>query len=118
MLFLGAGASKAVGIDDLENLTRRIKQRLGEREYGDRIKHIVSVLEDANRVHRFFNEGEIDIEVIFSVLNGLFSPRKALEELGPYAVYINQLGGNPQPPFSDISEQEVNQMNYSRTSYH
>jgi hypothetical protein len=110
MLFLGAGASKAVGIDDLENLTRRIKQRLGEQGYGDLIKHIVNVLEDANLDHRFFNEGEIDIEVIFSVLNGLLSPRKALEELGPYAIYINQLGGNPQQPYSNISKQEVNQI--------
>jgi hypothetical protein len=97
MLFLRA--------DDLENLTTRIKERLGQQGYGDRIKHIVSILEDANRVHRFFNEGEIDIEVIFSVLNGLLSPRKALDGLGPYAIYINQLGGNPQPPYSDISEQ-------------
>jgi hypothetical protein len=60
MLFLGAGASKAVGIDDLENLTTRIKQTLEEQGYGDHIQHIIRVLEEANRHQRFFNDGEID----------------------------------------------------------
>jgi hypothetical protein len=62
MLFLGAGASKVVGIDDLENLTTRIKQTLEQQGYGDHIQHIVGV-EEANRHQRFFNGGIINADL-------------------------------------------------------
>jgi hypothetical protein len=63
MLFLGAGASKAVGIGDLKDLTDEIMVRLKKEGYDDLIQHITEMLEKANRDNRFFNQGEIDIEV-------------------------------------------------------
>jgi hypothetical protein len=85
-LFSGAGASKAVGIGDLKELTDKVKVRLKEEGYGDLIQHITETLEKANFDNRFFNQGEIDIELIFSVLSGLSNPIKGLKDLGPYAV--------------------------------
>jgi hypothetical protein len=76
MLFLGAGGSKAVGIGDLKDLTAKINVRLIEEGYEDLIQHITEILEKANLNNRYFNECEIDIEVIFSVLNGLSNPIK------------------------------------------
>jgi phage replication-related protein YjqB (UPF0714/DUF867 family) len=88
MLFLGAGASKAVGIGDLKDLTDAIMVRLKKVGYEDLIQDITETLKKANLHNRFFNEGEIDIEVIFSVLNALSNPTKALKEIGPYAIIL------------------------------
>jgi hypothetical protein len=105
MLFLGAGASKAVGIGDLKELTKNVKVRLMKKGYGNLIQQVISILGKANmrirkKDNRFFNEGEIDIEVIFSVLNGLSNPIKALKDLGPYAIYINELSRKRESPLS------------------
>jgi hypothetical protein len=102
MLFLGAGTSKAVGIGDLHDLTAIVKKRLKAEGYDDLIIHIIETLKNANKNSPFFNQHEIDIEVIFSVLNGLMDPTKALKELGPYAIYINELCRNPKSPYSDF----------------
>ncbi len=88
MLFLGAGASKAVGIGDLQELTKHIMTRLQKEGYEDLIKHVKATLKKANLRNRYFNKSEIDIEVIFSVLNGLSNPTRALKDLGPYAIYV------------------------------
>jgi hypothetical protein len=109
MLFLGAGASRAVGLPDMRDLTIAVNARLEKEGYGQLIRHITDTLEHANRDSRFFNQGEIDIEVIFSVLNGRINPVKTLKELGPFAIYINELGGNPTIPFEETlrNEQEL-----------
>ena len=44
MLFLGAGASKAVGIGHIQDLTQRIKERLSNSEYREIWEHIETVL--------------------------------------------------------------------------
>src|SRR5215204_6034322 len=109
MLFLGAGASSAVGIPALAGLTASIISRLEAEGYGELIHHITETLERANQGSRFFNQGEIDIEVIFSVLNGRIDPETALMELGPFAIYLNALGGNRNLPFEDKlrNEQDI-----------
>lgn len=109
MLFLGAGASKAVGIGDLKDLTDEIMVRLKKEGYEDLIQDITETLKKANLDNRYFNEGEIDIEVIFSVLDGLSHPTKALKDLGPYAIYINELGRNQESPLSEplLNEEEM-----------
>jgi hypothetical protein len=63
-----------------------VKKQLKGEGYGDLINHIIETLKNANKKSRFFNQREIDIEVIFSVLNGLIDPTKALKDLGPYAI--------------------------------
>jgi hypothetical protein len=115
MLFLGAGASKAVGIGDLKDLTDEIMVRLKKEGYEDLIQDITETLEKANRDNRFFNQGEIDIEVIFSVLNGLSNPTKALKEIGPYAIYVNELGRNQESPLSEHLRNNEEEMKRIRT---
>jgi hypothetical protein len=105
MLFLGAGASKAVGIGDLKDLTDEIMVRLEKEGCEGLIQDITEALKKANLDNRYFNEGEIDIEVIFSVLDGLSNPTKALKDLGPYAIYINELGRNQ--PERLLNEEEM-----------
>ena len=104
--------SQAVGIGDLQDLTNKIKVRLEKEGHLSLLQHITDTLENANRDNRFFNQGEIDIEVIFSVLNGLAHPTKALKDLGPYAIYVDELGRKPVSPYSNSlqNEQEINRI--------
>jgi hypothetical protein len=51
-----------------------VKKQLKGEGYGDLINHIIETLKNANKKSRFFNQREIDIEVIFSVLIGLMDP--------------------------------------------
>ena len=55
---------------------------------GDVLNHVCVVLHKANKKGEFFNEGEIDIEVILSVLNARANHINALEESGPYSIYL------------------------------
>jgi SIR2-like domain len=94
VLFLGAGASKAVDIDDLSGLTIKVNNKIERTyaQYHDLSKHIVDTLVKANKSSKFFfNKREIDIEVLFSVLNALTNHTSKLKDLGPYAIYIDQL---------------------------
>ena len=102
MLFLGAGASKAVGIGHIQDLTQRIKERLSNSEYREIWEHIETVLESANTNNRFFNLGEIDLEVIFSVLKARAHHINALKDLGSYAIYLDQLRNGEELPLEDI----------------
>src|ERR687895_1963913 len=90
MLFLGAGASKAAHVADLSDLTERVKAKLIQDNHADLLQHIITILTDADKDHRFFC-GTIDLEVILSVLNGIMDPLHSLKDLGPYAIYLNQL---------------------------
>jgi hypothetical protein len=69
LLFVGAGCSKAVGSKDLQELTIKAKDALKKEGYADLLKAIEVRLESANRNYQFFNQGEIDLEVILSILN-------------------------------------------------
>jgi hypothetical protein len=92
LLFLGAGASKAVGIGDLKELTVKVKKELCKKGYGKVLKDINHVLCRANSKRQFFNEGEIDLEVTISVLNATINHLKSLKESGPYSIYLAALG--------------------------
>lgn len=43
MLFLGAGASKAVHVADLSDLTERVKAKLIEDNHADLLQHIITL---------------------------------------------------------------------------
>ena len=94
MLFLGAGASKAVGVGDLKDITKRIVTKFTNAGYGELVQHILDTLNDSG----LFKERELDIEVIFSVLNGRINHKKTMNALGPYAIYLEQLEGNRNKP--------------------
>jgi SIR2-like protein len=89
MLFLGAGASKAVELGDLQDLTKKIEKEFEHTEIGDFIRYIRNRIEIANGSYEFFSPDEIDLEVIFSILNAAPNHESTLKELGPYAVYLD-----------------------------
>jgi hypothetical protein len=60
MLFLGAGASKAVDVGDLKKLTKTVNTEIRNMGYGELLQHIEDTLNKANKGLRFFNQGEID----------------------------------------------------------
>ncbi len=65
------------------------KRSLEERGYGDVLKEIERRLESANHNYQFFNEGEIDLEVILPILNANTDHTNALKEVGPFAIYLS-----------------------------
>jgi excinuclease UvrABC nuclease subunit len=101
LLFLGAGASKAVGIGDLQDLTAKVTDKLINKGYGDILEHTIETLKTANQESIFFNQGEVDLEVIFSILNSRTDHIKTIKELGPYPIYLSELGQIVNLPYSD-----------------
>lgn len=89
MLFLGAGASKAVGIGQLSDLTAKVMLKLEKTQYDDVIKDIISELGKKNSRYNYYEKNEIDIEVILSVLNNGINHVNSMRELGPYAIYAS-----------------------------
>jgi hypothetical protein len=112
MLFLGAGASKAVDIGDLKDLTDKVNAKIISRGYGKLLDHIQDTLKKANSDSRFFNQGETDIEVVFSILNSRTEPVDALKNLGPYSIYINELREQSELPYADQlqNKEEINNL--------
>jgi hypothetical protein len=89
VLFIGAGCSKAVGSNDLRDLTLKVKDELKKNGYGDVLMEIEERLESANHNYQFFNEGEIDLEVILSILNANTDYGIVLKETGPFTIYLS-----------------------------
>ena len=102
MLFIGAGCSKAVGSKDLLGLTLKAKDELKKNGYGDVLTQIEARLESVNKNHQFFNEREIDLEVILSILNASTDYKGALKEMGPFTIYLSA--------FADITKLSVQQI--------
>jgi hypothetical protein len=107
LLFLGAGASKAVGIGDLKELTVKVNKELCKQGYGKVLKDIVQVLCRANTERQFFNEGEIDLEVTLSILNAKINHLGALKESGPYSIYLAELGKMINPPHLRFCTEDI-----------
>jgi len=112
MLFLGAGASKAVDIGDLKDLTNKVNAKIRSRGYGKLLNHIEDTLKKANSDARFFNQGEIDLEVVFSILNSRVDQVNAVKDLGPYSIYINELRAHSELPYADQlqNKEEINNL--------
>jgi hypothetical protein len=89
MLFLGAGASKAVGLSDLQGLTSRVKEKIEEKGYENAFEDVIGILEKTNQTYQFFNNDEIDLEQILTILKSRVNHKNALKELGPYAIFLN-----------------------------
>jgi hypothetical protein len=93
MLFLGAGASHAFGIGQLQDFTTQVNRIFADHGYSRLIDHIHQTLVNANRDSQFFfDESEIDMEVILSVLELMAHPiQTAHNGGGPRILYLNQL---------------------------
>jgi hypothetical protein len=101
VLFLGAGVSHALGLHDLQGITTAVIDQLDNQGQRELVHHIITTLERANVNSSFFNPGEIDLEIIFSVMNGIANSTEVLRDSGPYSIYINELGGSPRSPYAD-----------------
>ncbi|WXG47714.1 MAG: SIR2 family protein [Candidatus Atabeyarchaeum deiterrae] len=86
MLFVGAGISKVFGVETMLGLYKAVKARL-EKEGLD---HALELIDSVERqlVRSGYEQREVDIETVFSVLNGLLRPQRALKEAGPFASYV------------------------------
>jgi hypothetical protein len=90
MLFLGAGASNAVGIGHLSILTKKIIKELNKTRYSYVIDEIITGLNQKNKNNLYYKSKEIDIEIILSILNRCTNPKESLKNLGPYAIFCSQ----------------------------
>jgi hypothetical protein len=55
MLFLGAGASHAFGIGQLQDFTIRVNSIFADQGYSELLDHIHQTLVNANRTSQFFS---------------------------------------------------------------
>lgn len=93
MLFLGAGASKAVGLPTLHELTQKIRVR--DPDIDKRFNEIDNVVRGSENGIGY-QEGELDLEVYFTILNSLVEPANSIYDFGPFAVYLYKSLKNKQ----------------------
>src|SRR2546428_12322731 len=86
MLFLGAGASKPLGIPTMAEFTETIIERLESPLRGVDYEPIIRGIQATVRKFGF----NPDIEAILSVLQGRISPKRALNDLGPLLTVFAQ----------------------------
>lgn len=104
MLFLGAGASKSLGVPDLPALTKKIEGALASQGYGEVMKAVNLAL------RALYDSEEIDIELIFTVLDALregSSAHSVARELGPLASYLGDLPAEGQLEMVDDVEKAI-----------
>jgi SIR2-like domain len=90
MLFLGAGASKPMDIDDLSGITLRVKELV-----TPRFKAIIEQLDFLFKENQEVLENfKIDIEVLLTIFNCLVNRKQTLNELGPFALLMHHFVRN------------------------
>jgi hypothetical protein len=110
LLFIGAICSKDVGSQDLQDLTLKVKDALKKKEYKEVLKDIDGRLESVNQNYQFFNEGEIDLEVILSILNANADYKDALKEVGPFAIYLSTFADTRKLALQLISTEDLSEI--------
>lgn len=65
-------------------------------------------MEGKNRDYRYYQNAEIDIEVILSILNRCVTHNESLKELGPYAIYSSNVHADPE--LSSIQGQDLHRI--------
>src|SRR5215208_6111960 len=88
MLFLGAGASKAVEIGDIKDFTREIISKTeGEGNLRITIDIIQHILQNSPEFINF----RFNLEVLYSILDGIANRWHSLNELGPFSILMHNL---------------------------
>ena len=80
MIFLGAGASKELGIKTMQELTEDVVAKLEKRGYGKEAEEIIYSLKEFGI--------KPDFEAIYSVLEGLGNIKLGVREAGPLTAYV------------------------------
>jgi hypothetical protein len=90
MLFLGAGASKPMDIDDLSGVTLKVKESV-----SPSIRAIIEQLEGIFKENKnLLANFKVDIEVLLTVFNCLENRKHMLNELGPFALLMHHFVEN------------------------
>jgi len=105
MLFLGAGASKPLGIPTMAEFTDAIVKELesqGMPHWGSAVKDTLSRVQAAGL--------NSDIESVLSVLQGLTNPQKALADVGAQAILFgNKFALSPENNIARIAIEKIEQ---------
>jgi hypothetical protein len=90
MLFLGAGASKPMNIDDLPAITLKVKESV-----SPSIRAAIEQLEEVFKENKnLVGNFKVDIEVLLTVFNCLENRKHMLNELGPFALLMHHFVEN------------------------
>jgi len=97
LLFLGAGASQPFGIPTMRQMVTKFEEYLEENNYEEQALYS----EIKNKLSEGF-ESSVDIEAIFSVINGIVS-KTTSKDMGPFAYYyLNKYSSDQEFPESDV----------------
>ena len=91
MLFLGAGASKPMDIDDLSGVTLKVKEAV-----SPNVRAIIEQLEEIFKENNKYLTGnfKVDVEVLLTIFNCLHNRKHMLNELGPFALLMHHFVEN------------------------
>lgn len=79
MIFLGAGASKAFGMKTLQEMSKALIEIMEKKGYSD-------IVEKINKSLKRFGIAA-DFEAIYTIVEGLTNPEKAVKNNGPFSAY-------------------------------
>lgn len=98
MIFLGAGASKELGVPTLQEFSKLFIDKLIDSGYQNEI----------NLINKSLNEFglSIDFEAIYSILESMTDPYHAVQNLGPVAAYYSKSASDlpKKKDFNDMLE--------------
>ena len=80
MIFLGAGASKSLGIPTLQGFSEYVYSELKKRGHEELVNEIIDSLEHFNITP--------DFESLYSILEGLVDPTSAVKSAGPLTAFF------------------------------
>ncbi|MHA1878310.1 MAG: SIR2 family protein [Promethearchaeota archaeon] len=95
MIFLGAGASKALGIPTMQDFSKIVFNHLSKKGYSDIIKEIQSSLQEFDMT--------VDFESVYAILEGLSGPAYSVKKAGPFVAFLMK-NRNNLPLKKDVSE--------------
>ena len=85
MMFVGAGMSKAFGVKTMPELYEEVKSRIGKEPDTEPLELIKKIEQE---LVFFYDSDEIDIEAVFSVLNGYSDVKSSVRDAGPFSAYL------------------------------
>jgi hypothetical protein len=90
VLFLGAGASRPMCIDDLSGITLKVKESI-----SPTIKDAIDQIEEIFKGNQnIFGNFRLDIEVLLTLFDCLVNRKRMLNELGPFALLMHHFSEN------------------------
>jgi hypothetical protein len=80
MIFLGAGASKALGLKTMQDLTKDLVGKMKAAGYGDTVEEVLGALKKFHLTP--------DFENIYTTLLGLANPLEGIKQSGPLSAFF------------------------------